>query len=353
MSRHFTSRLPVFLNKGSLAVKLIAGGMLSIFILGCVAPKITTFTVTPRIFCPGTDIRVTWATEDVEAVEVSYNGAVIGSAINGSATARGTTSGTIELTARRENQTATIAQEVVLFSGRHAAELVTTGCSGDGIPTDTINLTTNDLALRVNSVASSSTPLTISHAGMTRQHPPASFDVWQGEQMSGSWTVTGTAQPGRSCRGTLGGTDGPNPVSVTVVGSCDGGPGDGPQSITPPDPVQLSDVVVTLLRCNGEPINRATRAHHLWIREPNGCVVDESFVASSFEEAVGCARDEAKNVVGSVAELHPGPTPFHVSCGSPNECFSFMAFNRADARNCALSLCPGSGGTFLDGRCEP
>lgn len=71
VSRHFTSRLLVFLNKGSLAVKLIVGGMLSIFILGCIAPNITTFTVTPRIFCPGRDIRVTWATEGVEAVEVS------------------------------------------------------------------------------------------------------------------------------------------------------------------------------------------------------------------------------------------------------------------------------------------
>jgi len=224
---------------------------------------------------------------------------------------------------------------------------------GGGIPAGTRELNTQGLPLIIHSVASDTTPVAISHADMGHDHPPASFDVWRLQPMGGSWTITGRAQPGRSCRGVTGGADEPDPVTLTVVGSCSGELGTGPQSIIPPEPVSPSDAGSSLLKCNGDIAGSGSRIVHLWIQQPTGCVVQESFIADSVEQAVECARAESKEVAGEVTELHPGPSNFQVSCGRPSSCVTFMAFNRGDAFTCAESLCPGSGSTFTAGHCSP
>lgn len=141
------------------------------------------------------------------------------------------------------------------------------------MPAGTQELNTQGLPLIIHSVASDTTPVAISHADMGHDHPPASFDVWRLQPMGGSWTITGRAQPGRSCRGVTGGADEPDPVTLTVVGSCSGELGTGPQSIIPPEPVSPSDAGSSLLKCNGDIAGSGSRIVHLWIQQPTGCVV--------------------------------------------------------------------------------
>ncbi len=134
------------------------------------------------------------------------------------------------------------------------AQLTTTECVGGGMPAGTQELNTQGLPLIIHSVASDTTPVAISHADMGHDHPPASFDVWRLQPMGGSWTITGRAQPGRSCRGVTGGADEPDPVTFI-----------------PPEPVSPSDAGSSLLKCNGDIAGSGSRIVHLWIQQPTGC----------------------------------------------------------------------------------
>jgi hypothetical protein len=351
------SRNSVSICRGFLRMALSKSSSLfiacaAVFVVGCVSPRITQFEVEPRIFCPRTDIQVVWATEDVEAISLTFNDAMVTNENDGTETIRNVTeSGVLRLIATRGQQAVIIEQEIALFSGHHSTELATTGCLAGGAPTGILNVDTNGLPLIIMEVSARPLPVTVAHGGESHSHPAEPFDVWRRKVMAGSWEVTGMPQPGRSCVGsTMPGTP-PEPKLLTLVGSCNGEPGDGPQSINPPRAVPISEARQVTLRCNGEPFDGATRGFHLWIREPTGCAVQDVYLASSFAEAVECARSEARDVVEDAAELVPGAVAYRVACGSPSTCYNFSAFTTDDARACALAWCPGSASGFLLGRC--
>ena len=323
----------------------------SVFVVGCVSPQITQFEVDPRIFCPRTDIQVVWATEDVEAISLTFNDAMVTNENDGAETIRNISeSGVLRLIATRGQQAVIIEQEIALFSGHHSTEQATTGCLAGGAPTGILNVDTNGLPLIVMDVSARLLPVTVAHDGESHSHPAEPFDVWQRKVMAGPWEVTGMPQPGRSCVGAITPGTPPDPKFLTLVGSCNGEAGDGPQSINPPRAVPISEARRVTLRCNGEPFDGATQVFQLWIREPTGCAVQEIYMASSLAEAVECARSEAKDVVGDVT-AHPSPVAYRVTCGSPSTCYNFSAFTTGDARECALAWCPDSVTGFLVGRC--
>lgn len=63
----------------------------SVFFVGCVSPQITQFEVDPRMFFPRTDIQVVWATEDVEAISLTFNDAMVTNENDGAETIRNVT----------------------------------------------------------------------------------------------------------------------------------------------------------------------------------------------------------------------------------------------------------------------
>lgn len=120
----------------------------SVFVVGCVSPQITQFEVDPRIFCPRTDIQVVWATEDVEAISLTFNDAMVTNENDGVETIRNISeSGVLRLIATRGQQAVIIEQEIALFSGHHSTEQATTGCLAGGAPTGILNVDTNGLPL--------------------------------------------------------------------------------------------------------------------------------------------------------------------------------------------------------------
>lgn len=57
-------------GRASSVFKLMIIALISFLMSGCAKPRITQFSVTPTIFCPGTDIHISWGTEGVESVDV-------------------------------------------------------------------------------------------------------------------------------------------------------------------------------------------------------------------------------------------------------------------------------------------
>lgn len=91
-------------------------------------PEITQFDVSPRLFCPGTDVVVSWSATDADSVELSHDGAVIAGGISGTHTLRAVAeSGVLGLVARNSENFAALEQPVVAFTGHHVAHLVTAG----------------------------------------------------------------------------------------------------------------------------------------------------------------------------------------------------------------------------------
>jgi hypothetical protein len=330
-------RSSVFSAMSAVPLFIAAGSAL---LVGCKPqPQIKDFSVNPRIFCPPHDVQVRWATQDANRVEVALGEASMTVAGSGETTFPNvTSSGVVQLTAFNDDLVTWISQDITAFTGHYPATFTTSDCLVGGAPFGQTNIDTSGMRLLVVQVSGAPLPLSVSH-DETHRHPSEPFEVWHLKQMAGPWSVTGDPQPGRACSGSTNPGSPPEPKTLSMTGSCSGQLGDGPQSVMPPPAVSLSAAQRGRLRCNGEfPTPGVTAGRALWIRQPSGCVTTEAFSSDSIAEAVQCARAQAKDVVGSVAEVAPPPVSRGVNCGSG--CQQFFVTSDDDYNRCAAHLCP-------------